>query len=146
MPVGTSAYEKRGVAINVPEWNVDNCIQCAQCSFVCPHAAIRSVLATDEELKGAPASFISKKATGPQLQGLNYRIQNYAEDCMGCGSCAIVCPGKALTMKPIAPQLEEQKVNLAFAEANVSIKDTLMPRNSIKGSQLQQPLLEFSGA
>ena len=146
MPVGTTAYEKRAVAINCPEWNVDNCIQCAQCSFVCPHAAIRPVIATNDELKNAPASFVSKKAVGPGMQDLNFRIQNYAEDCMGCGSCAVVCPGKALTMKPIAPQLDAQKVNLAFAEANVSIKDSLMPRNTIKGSQLQQPLLEFSGA
>ncbi len=146
MPVGTTAYEKQAVAINIPEWNVDNCIQCTQCSFVCPHAAIRPVLATDEELKNAPSSFVTKKAVGPQLQGLNYRIQNYAEDCMGCGSCAVICPGKALTMKPIAPQIEAQKVNLAFAEANVTVKDTLLPRNTIKGSQLQQPLLEFSGA
>ena len=146
MPVGTTAYEKRGVAINVPEWIVENCIQCTQCSFVCPHAAIRPVLATDDELKNAPAAFVTKKAIGPALQGLNYRIQNYPEDCMGCGSCVEVCPGKALTMKPLGEQVDLQKINLAYSQSSVTIKDTLLPRNTIKGTQLQQPLLEFSGA
>ena len=146
MPVGTTAYEKRGVAIDIPEWIVENCIQCTQCSFVCPHAAIRPVLATDEELKDAPASFVTKKAIGPALQGLNYRIQNYPEDCMGCGSCAEVCPGKALTMKPLAEQIDLAKVNLEYSQKGVTVKDTLLPRTTIKGTQLQQPLLEFSGA
>lgn len=146
MPVGTTAYEKRGVAILTPEWNVDNCIQCTQCSLVCPHAAIRPFLGTDDEIKNAPSTFITKKASGPALSGLNYRIQNYPEDCMGCGSCALVCPGNALTMKPLESQKEIQKINLSFATAHITIKDTLLPRNSIKGSQLQQPLLEFSGA
>ncbi len=148
MPLGTAAFEKRGVAIAVPEWQVENCIQCYQCSFVCPHATIRPVLVTDEEMEEAPKSFITKDATGKELKGLKFRMQVYAEDCLGCGSCADVCPAKqkALLMKPIETQLEEQKLNLAFAENNVALKDDLMPRNTLKGSQLQQPLHEFSGA
>lgn len=148
MPLGTAAFEKRAVAIDVPEWIADNCIQCCQCSFVCPHATIRPVLGTEEELKDAPASFVVKDAIGKELKGLKFRMQVYAEDCLGCGSCAEVCPAKqkALVMKPLATQIDVQKVNLAFAEGHVSIKDTLMPRDSLKGSQLQQPLCEFSGA
>ena len=148
VPLGTTAYEKRGVAIEVPEWMPENCIQCCQCAFVCPHAAIRPVLATPEELEDAPASFVTKDAIGKELKGLKFRMQVYAEDCLGCGSCADVCPAKskALVMKPLDTQLEDQKANLAFAEACVSIKDDLMSRDTLKGSQLQQPLLEFSGA
>ena len=148
MPLGTAACEKRGCAIDVPEWQVENCIQCCQCSFVCPHAAIRPVLATEEELAGAPASFATKDAIGKELKGLKFRIQVYAEDCLGCGSCAEVCPAKvkALVMKPLDTQLATQKANLAFADANITLKDELMARDTVKGSQLQQPLHEFSGA
>ena len=147
-PLGVTAYEKRGVAINVPEWLPEHCIQCNQCSFVCPHAAIRPYLATEKELAGKPASFTTLKAIGKELAGLQYRMQVYAQDCMGCGACAETCPAKhkALVMKPLDSQLPEQATNLAFAEKNISIKDNLMPRDSIKGSQFQQPLLEFSGA
>ena len=148
MPVGTAACEKRGVAIKIPEWQVGNCIQCFQCSFVCPHAAIRPVLATEEELKDAPAGFVTKDAIGKDLKGLKLRIQVYPEDCLGCGSCANVCPAKekALVMEPLATQLAVQKANLEFAEEHVSIKDDILPRDTVKGSQLQQPLHEFSGA
>ena len=148
MPLGTAACEKRGCAIDVPEWQVENCIQCCQCSFVCPHAAIRPVLATEEELAGAPASFVTKDAIGKELKGLKFRIQVYTEDCLGCGSCAEVCPAKvkALVMKPLDTQMPTQKENLAFAEANITLKDELMARDTVKGSQLQQPLHEFSGA
>lgn len=147
-PVGTAAFEKRGVAINVPEWVAENCIQCNRCSYVCPHAAIRPLLATGEELEGAPASFNVLEAKGKEIKGLNYRIQVYSQDCLGCGSCADVCPAKekALVMKPIDTQLGEQVPNLAFAEENISIKDDLMARDTLKGSQFQQPLMEFSGA
>jgi pyruvate:ferredoxin (flavodoxin) oxidoreductase, homodimeric len=148
MPLGTAACEKRGCAIDVPEWQVENCIQCCQCSFVCPHAAIRPVLATEEELAGAPASFVTKDAIGKELKGMKFRIQVYTEDCLGCGSCAEVCPAKvkALVMKPLDTQMPTQKENLAYAEANITLKDELMARDTVKGSQLQQPLHEFSGA
>ncbi len=152
MPLGTAAYEKRAVAIAVPEWQMNNCIQCCQCSFVCPHATIRPVLVTDEELQNAPATFGVVEAKGKELKGLKFRMQVYAEDCLGCGSCADVCPAKekALIMKPLHSgkdgQLAEQKVNLSFVENHVQLKDDLMPRDSLKGSQFQQPLHEFSGA
>ena len=148
VPLGTAAYEKRAVAINVPEWIAENCIQCNQCAFVCPHASIRPFLASDEELEGAPASFKVIKASGKELAGLSYRIQVYAEDCQGCSSCVYTCPAKekALVMQPIATQLPDQVPNLAFAQEHISLKDDLMARDSLKGSQFQQPLLEFSGA
>ncbi len=107
-PPGTTKYEKRGVAINVPEWLIDKCIQCNQCAMVCPHAAIRPVLLTPEELQKAPKGFTAKKAVGKEAEGLSFRIQVYTEDCMGCGNCADICPAKekALVMKPIATQTE----------------------------------------
>ncbi|MBR5734901.1 MAG: 2-oxoacid:acceptor oxidoreductase family protein, partial [Desulfovibrionaceae bacterium] len=148
VPLGTAAYEKRGVAVDVPEWQVDNCIQCCQCSMVCPHAAIRPVLVSEEEMDDAPEQFAAKDALGKELKGLKFRIQVYAEDCLGCGSCADVCPAKtkALVMKPLETQLEAQKENLNFVEAAVEPKGSLVDRFTLKGSQLQQPLLEFSGA
>ncbi len=148
VPLGTAAFEKRGVAINIPEWIPENCIQCCQCSYVCPHAAIRPVLATSEELAEAPASFITKDAIGKELKELKFRMQVYAEDCLGCGSCAEVCPAKnkALVMKPLETQMADQVANLRYADEYIDLKDNLMPRDTLKGSQLQQPLLEFSGA
>ncbi len=148
MPLGTAAYEKRGVAISIPEWQPGNCIQCCQCSFVCPHAAIRPVLATEEELAGAPESFVTKDAIGKELKGLKFRIQVYPQDCLGCGSCVNVCPAKqkALVLEPLPSRLEVEEKNLDFAQNHVSLKDDLMPRDTLKGSQLQQPLHEFSGA
>ncbi len=148
VPLGTSAFEKRGVAINVPHWIPENCIQCNQCSFVCPHAAIRPYLATKEELAGAPKSFATIEARGKELAGMSYRIQVYSQDCQGCGSCAETCPAKekALVMKPIEEELPEQVPNLAFAQENISIKDDLIARDTLAGSQFQQPLMEFSGA
>ncbi len=144
----TAAYEKRTVAFKIPEWDVTKCIQCYQCSLVCPHAAIRPYLATDGELDGAPQSYATKPATFKGLEGLHLRIQVYPQDCVGCGSCANNCPapGKALVMQPLESQLDTQKQNLAFAQANVSIKDDLVPPSTVPGTQLQQPLLEFSGA
>ena len=148
VPLGTSAFEKRGVAIDIPVWQPEHCIQCNQCAFVCPHAAIRPLLATAEELEGAPEAFVTLEAKGKELKGLQYRIQVYAEDCLGCGSCAATCPGKekALIMQPLAPQMASQVANLAFADANIEIKDNLLSRATLKGSQFVQPLLEFSGA
>ncbi|MDL2316734.1 pyruvate:ferredoxin (flavodoxin) oxidoreductase [Desulfovibrio sp. OttesenSCG-928-A18] len=147
-PLGTSAYEKRGVAIMVPHWIPENCIQCNQCSFVCPHASIRPYLVSNEELAGAPASFATVEAKGKEVKGLRYRMQVYSQDCLGCGSCADTCPAKtkALEMRPLGQELADQVANLAFIEANVSIKDDVVPRDSLMGSQYQQPLLEFSGA
>lgn len=145
-PQGESAYEKRRIATMVPAWDVDKCIECVECSFVCSHAAIRPVVATAEELAGAPASFVTKDAWAKPLQGMKWRIQNYVEDCTGCASCATVCPAGALTMTPIAQELEPQIANLAFAQKHVSPKAGLLPRFSIAGSQLYTPMLEFSGA
>ncbi|WP_027180285.1 pyruvate:ferredoxin (flavodoxin) oxidoreductase [Maridesulfovibrio bastinii] len=146
-PQGTSRYEKRGVAINVPEWIVDNCIQCNQCSFVCPHSALRPVLCSDDELKGAPESFATAEAKGKGFEGLHYRMQVNTMDCQGCGNCADICPAKekALVMKPIASQVGEQVPNFEFSD-DISYKDDLMSRTSVKGSQFHQSLMEFSGA
>ena len=146
-PMGTSAYEKRGIAVNVPEWQIDNCIQCNQCSFVCPHAAIRPVLVTEEEASKAPKSFETKKAMGKGFEALSYRIQVSPLDCTGCGNCADICPSKqkALIMKPIETQTETGVANWDFS-VTVPVKDTLMSKDSIKGSQFAHPYLEFSGA
>ena len=93
-PAGTAKYEKRGIAINVPEWQVNNCIQCNQCAFVCPHAAIRPFLLSDAELAAAPAETLTKPAIGKELAGYHFRIQVSPLDCTGCGNCADVCPAK----------------------------------------------------
>ncbi len=146
-PTGTTKYEKRGVAINVPEWIPENCIQCNQCSFVCPHAAIIPVLLTDEEKKKAPDSFVTIPAKGGKaLEGYHFRIQVSPLDCQGCGNCVDVCPAKekALVMKPLYSQMD-QVPNHEFA-TTIPFKDNLLPKNTVKGSQFQQPLLEFSGA
>jgi len=146
-PTATSQYEKRGVAIMVPEWIAANCIQCNQCSFVCPHSALLPVLATDEELSGAPAAFEVVDAKGKELKDYKYRMQVDTLDCMGCGNCADICPSKekALVMKPLATQTPAQVPNYDFAHA-IPLKDSIMARNSVKGSQFQKSLMEFSGA
>ncbi len=148
-PAGTAAYEKRGVATEVPEWNMAKCIQCNQCAFVCPHACIRPVLVTDEELAKAPAGFETKKATGKTLAGLNYRIQVSTLDCTGCNNCVDICPapGKALEMKPLGTQVETEVANWDFSVSKeVSNKEHLTPGKTVKDSQFKQPLIEFSGA
>jgi pyruvate-ferredoxin/flavodoxin oxidoreductase len=146
-PVDTSKYEKRGVAINVPEWIMENCIQCNQCAMVCPHASIRPVLLTEEELTGAPDGFEAKKAVGKDLKDYYFRVQVDTLDCMGCGNCADICPSKkkALVMKPLDTQAPLQ---VPFHEFSVElpVRDDLTKRTSVKGSQFCQPLLEFSGA
>jgi pyruvate-ferredoxin/flavodoxin oxidoreductase len=146
-PVGTSQYEKRGVAINVPEWLMNNCIQCNQCAMVCPHATIRPVLVTQNELNKAPKGFEAKKAVGKEAGDLFFRIQVYAEDCLGCGNCADICPAKekALVMKPIATQIEKQRPSQQYAET-IPTRLGGFDKYSVKGSQFQKPLLEFSGA
>lgn len=145
-PAGTAAYEKRGVAVDVPFWIRENCIQCNQCSFVCPHAAIRPMLADDDETKMAPAGFETLAAIGKGFEGLSYRIQVSPLDCMGCGNCAEICPAKtkALDMKPLQSQMD-QIANWGYG-TTLLLKDDIVARTSIKGSQFAQPYLEFSGA
>jgi pyruvate-ferredoxin/flavodoxin oxidoreductase len=146
-PVATTQYEKRGVAIMVPEWVMDNCIQCNQCAMVCPHATIRPFLLTDEEVKEAPAGFEAKKALGKELKEYHFRIQVYPLDCMGCGNCVDICPAKkkALVMKPLDNQTALQ-VPCQQYTATLPVRDNLLKRTSLKGSQFCRPLLEFSGA
>lgn len=143
---GTAAYEKRGIAVNVPRWDISKCIQCNQCSFVCPHAAIRPVLLTEEEKAAAPAGFETKKAMGKPLAGLEYRIQVDVMDCTGCGNCVDACIAKekALSLVPIHEEMHQVE-NWDYA-VTVPVKDDKMDKYSVKGSQFQQPLLEFSGA
>ncbi len=145
-PSGSAAYEKRGVAIDVPEWQTDLCIQCNQCAFVCPHAAIRPVLTSDEEKARAPQDMEFKPAMG--AKGLNFTIAVSVKDCLGCGNCADVCPaskGKALIMKPLGTQIEKQPI-FDFCVNEVAPKPNPMNKKTVKGSQFEQPLLEFSGA
>jgi len=143
-PVGTSAYEKRGIAMNVPEWQIEHCIQCNQCAYVCPHATIRPVLATEAEMKAAPAGFTAKPAVG--AKDLQFRIAVAPLDCIGCGNCAQVCPAKekALIMKPF----ESQQVQAPLWDYAMSLTPKANPMNkeTVKGSQFETPLLEFSGA
>jgi pyruvate-ferredoxin/flavodoxin oxidoreductase len=146
-PNGTAAYEKRGIAVNVPEWQLDNCIQCNQCSYVCPHAVIRPFLLNEEEVSKAPESLQSKKANGGKsFEAYNYKIQVSVMDCTGCGNCADICPApnKALIMKPLESQLAEAE-NWDYA-TKLSPKENPMNADSLKGSQFEKPLLEFSGA
>ena len=140
VPTGTTKYEKRGIAVNVPEWQIENCIQCNQCSLVCPHACIRPVLV--EEGVETPASFQTKPATG--FKGYKYRMQVSPLDCTGCGNCADICPAKvkALVMKP----LETQSVQEANWEFGVTVQNPAVKPTNIKNSQFLQPLFEFSGA
>ncbi len=144
---GTSQYEKRTIAINVPQWIPENCIQCNQCSLVCPHATIRPYLLTDEEAAKAPEGMVTLDTNGPQLKGLKFRIQVSPKDCTGCGVCASVCPAKekALVMKPVDEMVEKESANWDYV-ATVDVKDNLMDNSTIKGSQFSRPLLEFSGA
>ena len=148
-PAGTTAYEKRGVATVVPEWNPANRIQCNQCSLVCPHAAIRPVVMTDEEMKNAPASMKAIDIKAPkELAGMHFRMQVSVMDCTGCGNCADVCPAKekALVMKPFESQLGEAE-NWEYGQKKVTYKDNLIDKYaSVKNSQFAQPLFEFSGA
>ncbi len=145
VPTGTTQFEKRGIAVNVPEWQIDHCIQCNQCSLVCPHAVIRPYLVKEGTEK--PESFTTKKALGKEFAGYEFRIQVSPLDCTGCGNCAEVCPAKekALIMKPLDGQVEAQKANAEFAAKLPEFKGQVN-KNTIKGSQFLKPLFEFSGA
>ena len=146
-PAGTSKYEKRGAAVDVPEWDMTKCIQCNQCSLVCPHAAIRPILVTADEKAAAPAGFETKKALGAGLDKYEFRLQVSPYDCTGCGSCVNVCPAKekALVMKPLASQLKEAG-NWTYAVEEVEIKKDAVSSKSVKTSQFAKPYFEFSGA
>ena len=147
-PAGTSQWEKRGIAVNVPQWIGENCIQCNQCAYVCPHAAIRPFLIDEEEAKGLPGGTETLKANGKAFAGLQFKIQVSVLDCTGCGNCADVCPSKtkALEMKPLESQLEEVP-RWDHLVKEISYKDTLVDKKqTVKNSQFAQPLFEFSGA
>ncbi len=147
IPAGTAAFEKRGIAVNVPEWQSENCIQCNQCAYVCPHAAIRPFLMSEEEAAKAPAD-IKRTQGNAAFKAYNFTIQVSPMDCTGCGNCADVCPAKtkALVMKPLETQLHEQ-ANFDYLHANVGYKDTVAPKTqNLKNAQFAQPLFEFSGA
>jgi len=153
VPTGTTKFEKRGVAVFVPEWNPAKCIQCNQCSFVCPHAAIRPVM--QAEFKNAPETFVTADVKVGAAKGYKYRMQVDALDCLGCGSCAKVCPvsakaateeDKPLRMVPLAKALEaKEDVNWEYAVA-LPETDAPISKDDVKGSQFRQPLFEFSGA
>ena len=145
VPTGTTKFEKRGIAVSVPVWIQENCIQCNRCSLVCPHATIRPVLATPEELADKPEGFVTKPAIG--FKGYEYRMQVSPFDCTGCNNCVGVCPAKekALKMVPLDQAIAEEEANWDYA---MSLKETSAELNqaTVKGSQFKKPLFEFSGA
>ena len=145
-PVGGSAYEKRGTAINVPVWDAEKCIGCNQCSFVCPHAAIRPVLTTDEELAKAPEGMPSTNSR--VAKGMHLTIAVSTLDCLGCGNCAQVCPVKALEMKPLddAGKARQAYFDYGIDTEKVAPKKNPVKKTTVIGSQFEQPLFEFSGA
>ncbi|MCL1880401.1 MAG: pyruvate:ferredoxin (flavodoxin) oxidoreductase [Actinomycetia bacterium] len=145
-PSGTSAYEKRGVATSIPEWNPETCLQCNQCSFVCPHAAIRPQLLSAEDVASAPASFKTAEAKGKGLEGLSFRMQVSPLDCMGCEQCVNVCASKqkSLTMTEEGWDSAEE-ANWDFA-CSLPVRDKLVSKGTVKGSQFAKPYIEFSGA
>ncbi|NCA76655.1 MAG: pyruvate:ferredoxin (flavodoxin) oxidoreductase [Alphaproteobacteria bacterium] len=147
-PSGMTQLEKRGIAVNVPMWIPSNCIQCNQCAYVCPHAAIRPFLLNEKERQNAPAEMMTLKAVGKELTGLEFRIQVSTLDCTGCGNCIDVCPAKtkALEFRDLGSQLPEMK-NWDYLTGNVTYKTDIIDRfKTFKNSQFAQPLFEFSGA
>lgn len=148
LPQGMAAYEKRGIAVEVPEWIPENCIQCNQCALVCPHAVIRPAALSADEVKNAPSNMKHKKMIGKGMEGNEFSMVVSVFDCTGCSNCAKVCPSKekAIVMKPIDTQ-KDQQACFDYAVHEVSYKEALVsgPLN-VKSSQFRQPLLEFSGA
>ncbi|MBR5960299.1 MAG: pyruvate:ferredoxin (flavodoxin) oxidoreductase, partial [Clostridia bacterium] len=149
VPTGTTKFEKRGIAVFVPEWQIDNCIQCGTCSIVCPHACIRPIyVAGDAEV---PEGFATKNATGKEFAGMKYRLQVSPLDCTGCGNCVDVCPLKdkegkqALVMKPLDSQRKEE-ANWEYAMTVPEVASKIENKSSVKNSQALKPLFEFSGA
>ncbi|MFP4015671.1 MAG: pyruvate:ferredoxin (flavodoxin) oxidoreductase [Halanaerobiales bacterium] len=147
-PMGTTAYEKRGIAVMVPQWQTENCIQCNQCAYICPHAVIRPFLLDEEEKKNAPDTFETREAKLAGPEGYHYRIQVSTMDCTGCANCADICPApdKALVMVNAEEEMPRQLENWEYAANQVTYKDNLMNKTTVKGSQFAKPLLEFHGA
>ncbi len=157
-PVGTTQYEKRNIAVNIPIWQPELCLQCGMCSFVCPHATIRIKAYDTKELAGAPAEFKSINAKGKEFAGMKFTVQVAPEDCTGCGACVQTCPGiekgpdkqptgrKAINMEMQEPIRERERKNYAFFLSIPNTNPALFKSNTVKGSQLIQPLFEYSGA
>ena len=146
MPLGTSQYEKRGIATHLPVWDKDECIQCNRCSFVCPHAVIRPYLLNEDEVQNAPAGLELTAAKGPQLAGLQFTMGVSTLDCTSCGSCVASCPksGKALRMVP-AHEVSLDQTNWSYLQT-IPEKNDRFDKFTLKGSQFRQPLVEFNGA
>ena len=144
--MGLTAFEKRGIAVNVPEWDPAKCLQCNRCSLVCPHAVIRPYLLTDEEAEAAPEGFITTEAKGAAAKGLKYSLQVSTFDCTGCGSCVASCPAKEKAIKMVPFVRNEEDIKIWNYALDLSDKGDLFDPFSIKGSQFRQPLVEFSAA
>jgi homodimeric pyruvate:ferredoxin (flavodoxin) oxidoreductase len=145
-PIGQSQWQKRALAEEVPVWLADSCTQCNLCSIVCPHAVVRPFLLNKKEMETVPEGYQARKAKGGELGGLQYTIQLAPYDCTGCAVCVEMCPDDSLVMKPQLHSMENHNEHWEYSLNKVSLKDNLMDRNSVKGSQFQDPLLEFSGA
>ncbi len=147
VPTGTTRYEKRGIAIQVPVWIPENCIQCNQCSFICPHATIRPYIVRSEDVQDAPDEFTTLEGKGKDIKGLHYRIQVSPLDCTGCGNCVDICPAKekALEMKALEDVRDVEDANYRYAES-LPQPDLDIDPTTVRGSQYRKPLFEFSGA
>ena len=153
-PTGTTQYEKRAIAKEIPIWDPDICIDCGKCAIVCPHATIRMKVFEPEALEGAPDTFLSKAFRSKDIQGYKLTIQVAPDDCTGCGVCVDMCPAKsktevrhkAINMEPVGAHRDRERVNWDYFQSIAPLDRDLMPHNSVKGSQVLEPLFEFSGA